>query len=191
MHRAGEDNVLFRIVNAHLFLPLSPLHRATWSFLTLAFAQDWKKHIGQNFIGIWTTASPVISVSVNSDGNLFIPGRAISPGNQNMQHGVGDSHSSSLSRIKIPSQVCLWFVLYGERRWRPPNVLRQMSQQAFFGALLRKLQGMNKEQANKSSRGKNPGNNSRLDLPLVLSRQKEACELLSLCQTVEEWKWEG
>jgi len=43
-----------------------------------------------------------------------------------------------------------------------------MSQQAFFGALLRRLQGMNKEQANKSSRGKNPGNNSRLDLPLVL-----------------------
>ena len=43
-----------------------------------------------------------------------------------------------------------------------------MSQQAFFGALLRRLQGMKKEQANKSSRGRNPGNNSRLDLPLVL-----------------------
>ena len=26
----------------------------------------------------------------------------IPPGNQNMQDGVGDSHSSSLSRIKIP-----------------------------------------------------------------------------------------
>ena len=138
-----------------------------WSFLTLGFAQDWKKHIGQNFIGIWTTASPVISVSVNSDGSLFIPGRAIPPGNQNMQGGVGDSHSSSLPRIKIPSQVCLWFVLCGERRWRPPNVLRQTSQQAFFGAIWRRLQRMNKEQANKNSRGKNPGNNSRLDLPLA------------------------
>lgn len=60
-----------------LFLP----HRAMWNFLTLVFAQDWKKHIGQNFIGIWTTASPVISVSGNSYVSLLIltgPGRAVS-----------------------------------------------------------------------------------------------------------------
>lgn len=49
-----------------------------------------------------------------------------------------------------------------------PDVLRLMLQRAFFGALLRRLLGMNVGQASKSSRGKCPGTSSRLDLSQVL-----------------------
>ena len=63
-----------------------------------------------------------------------------------------------------------------------------MSQQAFFGALLRRLQGMNKEQANKSSRGRNPGNNSRLDLPLVLLSVTAGRSLQVTCALSDCWK---
>lgn len=46
--------------------------RAMWSCQTLVFAQDWRKHIEQNSIGIWAIIFQAISVSLFISNKLVI-----------------------------------------------------------------------------------------------------------------------
>lgn len=152
-----------------LFLP----HRAMWNFLTLVFAQDWKKHIGQNFIGIWTTASPVISVSSNNYVSLFIltgPRRAVSLVTKLCRTDRRFSqHECVENKNTFPGLPVICVVWWGKmNEWYQMCEDRVQLKGVFFRGLLGRSLGMSMGQATRSSRGKTPGNSSGLGLSWVL-----------------------